>query len=69
MNDYFLKSMIRQRHEQISDEVAAARLSRLDRPRLNCQTRKITRTFFSRIGQWTRPKALREPAIEEGKYV
>ena len=69
MNDYFLKGMIRQRHEQILDEVARARLSRLDRPSLDCQTSKIIGIFYSFIRQWTRPKAHRKPALEEGNYV
>jgi hypothetical protein len=69
MNDYFLKSMIRQRQEQILDAVTMARLSRLDRPRLNCRRRKIIRVLHSFFRRWARHKVLRQPVLEEGKYV
>jgi len=69
MNDYFLRSMIRQRHEQILDEVTTARLSRLDRPCSNCRMNKVIHMLNAFIGQWTKPKAHRQPALEEGNNV
>jgi len=34
MNDYFLKILIRQRHEEICTELKTARLSRMERPHM-----------------------------------
>ena len=69
MNDYFLRNMIRQRHEQILDEVSAARLSRLDRPRLNYGLKKMTRMFFSVLRLCKSPTVFIRTALDERKRI
>lgn len=69
MNDYLLKSMMRQRHEQILDEVTRARLSRLDRPCLNNRMKKVIHTLNSFLGQRIRPKNHRQPVLDESANI
>jgi hypothetical protein len=69
MNDYLLKSMMRQRHEQILDEVTRARLSRLDRPCLNSRMKKVIHKLNSFLGQRIRPKNHRQTVLEESTNI
>jgi len=66
MNDYFLRSLILQRHVQILAEVRAAQLLRLKRFRVTRANRSIglVRTFLARL----KNAMFVQPAVaEEGK--
>jgi len=68
MNDYFLRILIRQRHEQILAEVRAARLLQPGRSRATRGNKSIRllRSFFA---QWKRPLVFQPPAADERKSV
>ena len=69
MNDYFLRSMIRQRHEQIKSEIRSAQLSRLDRPRIEWGLKKMIRMFGSFLWQWKSTVFNGRPAFDERKRI
>jgi hypothetical protein len=49
MNEYFLRLLIRQRHEEIRKEIWGGRLSRLNRPGANGGVAEKARRFRSRL--------------------
>ena len=69
MNDYFLRSMMRQRHEQILAEVRAARLSQLDRPRMGCGLKKKICMFRSFFRQSKSSMVYKRPVLDERKSI
>ena len=69
MNEYLLRSMMRERHEQILEEVTRARLSRLDRPRLNSRMKEVIHIVKSFLVQRIKPKNHRQPLLDESTNI
>jgi len=59
MNDYLLRSMMRQRHEQILTEVNLSRTLPTDRPQLDCGLMEKIRMVWSSFRLWFKPAAHR----------
>ena len=67
MNDYLLRSMGRQRHEQILAEVRAARRAGLSGPRAAGTMRNIIRAIESFLKLSKSPVVCNRPALGERK--
>jgi len=69
MNEYFIRSMTRQRHEQILAEVRRSRLSQLDRPRMTGGIKKMILGLCSFLMQRKRPMVYRRTAMDESESI
>ena len=69
MNDYLLRSMIRQRHAQIKAEIRSSQLSRLERPRMECRLKKMISRFGSYFRQLKNTVGNSRPAFVERKRI
>jgi hypothetical protein len=69
VNDYFMSSMIRQRHAQILAEVRACRMSQQGRQRTTRGIRNLFRMFRSLLAQGKIPMVRSRPALDESKSI
>lgn len=69
MNDFFIRSMIRQRHEQILVEVRAARIPQQEHQRTTRKMKNGFRMFLSFFMQWKRSMVCSRPALDERKSI
>ena len=69
MNEYFIRSLIRQRHEQILAEVRKSRLSQSDRPHMTGGLMKMSFVLCSFLMQRKRPMVYQRPAMDKSESI